>query len=171
LEYSRQPTSSIAVLERRADGSVTIAIPPFMRRKFGPTVLIGGIVTVLAAAALTMTVFLEWLAPEWFLLALLMAAIGGPVVGVWTWMGCRWTIVHASEEGVRRELRGLLWTRRTFWRRRRIGKLRLGGAVWIFSPRGLPIGVIHGTDTPEEMWLADLLRQAMDLEEKPASRA
>jgi hypothetical protein len=35
----------------------------------------------------------------------------------------------------------------------------------------LPPIRIHETDTPEEMWLADLLRQAVNLEEKPASQA
>ena len=173
LEYARQPSSSLASLQYRADGGVVIVIPPFVRRAQGKLALaaacagvVGG--PVLGATALAVA---SWqLAIAGLLLAIVITGGAIAALCVTLWMGLRWTVVEAGPEGLRRELRGLLMTRRWFIPRSQIGQLRAGLWIRVFDAHGRRLGRIDGMDAAEEAWLVEVLTRVLALPPPLAKR-
>jgi len=90
---------------------------------------------------------------------LIFPALAGLAVSLW--MGFRWTIIEAGPEGLRMELRGLLFTRRWFVPRQRIRRIAWFVSLWVIGPHGLPLRRIDGTDQTEDRWILEILTRAL----------
>jgi hypothetical protein len=164
LQYARQPPGSLASCEYRGDGGVVITIPPMLHRrkvKFALAIECVSIVSGLVVFILTFAVIpFRWVDFTAFLAGVLtLPALAGLVVTLW--MGMRWTTIAAGPEGLRLELRGVLFTRRWFVERARIARLRQFVSIWVIGRSGLPLRRIDATDRTEDAWVMETLTRAL----------
>jgi hypothetical protein len=164
LQYARQPPGSLASCQYRGDGGVIITIPPMLHRRMVKVALaivclsiVSGLVLFILALAV---IPFRWAGIVEFLgIVLTLPALAGLVVTLW--MGMRWTIIEAGPEGLRLELRGLLFTRRWFVERGRIARLRSFVSIWVIGRSGLPLRRIDATDRTEDKWVMEILTRAL----------
>ena len=171
LQYARQPPRSLASCQYRGDGGVIIVIPPVIQRTMGKVALALEFAAILGGGVLLVAAVLaplRYLSLLLFLSSLMaLPALAGLVVTLW--MGFRWTVIEAGPEGLRMELRGLLFTRRWFVERARIARLRWLVSIWVIGHRGLPLRRIDASDSTEDAWVLEVLTQALALPPKPAA--
>ena len=163
LQYARQPKGSIASCQYRGDGGVIIVIPPMLQRTIGKVALAIECACIILGSALWVAAVAGPLrgypGSDFFGSVLVLPALGG--LAVTLWMGFRWTIIEAGPEGLRLELRGLLWTRRRFIERDRIGALRQGVSIRVVDAYGRSLGRIDATNRAEDTWVREILTRAL----------
>jgi hypothetical protein len=158
LEYSTQPSNSLAVLERLDEHRVRVSMPPPIGRSWVKVVFVAQILGCLSGPSLLVlsTRGLSLLAYVGIVVTMLAASTLVTMLR----MAFRWTIVEVGPDGIRVDLRGPCFTRRRFYPREQIGGVRKAISILILDRAGRRLGKIDATDWREEIWLTRVLQDA-----------
>ena len=162
LDYSQQPSGSLAICEFGPDGSVRVQVPPPLHRRVFKVVLGAEILAAAAGAALVALVSRDG-HPALYGLALVLSWVGLVTSSMTLWMGLRWTIIEAGRDGLRLKLRGPIQRREHFVPRDQIAQLLKRTSLLVLDARGQLIIKIDVTTPAEERWLMALLNHALRL--------